>query len=51
MNKSNLTTLLFFCVLGFMFLTSCKGSAGKKAATETLEYIENSSFGFRFQAV
>jgi len=40
MNKSNLTTLLFFSVLGFMFLTSCKGSAGKKAATETLEYIE-----------
>ena len=24
----------------FTFFTSCKGSAGKKAATETLEFIE-----------
>lgn len=40
MNKSNLTIMLFFSVLGFTFFTSCKGSAGKKAATETLEFIE-----------
>lgn len=40
MNKSILTILLSFSVLGLTFLTSCKGSAGKKAATETLEYIE-----------
>lgn len=40
MNKSNLTIMLFFSVLGLTFFTSCKGSAGKKAATETLEFIE-----------
>lgn len=40
MNKSILTILLSFSVLGLTFITSCKGSAGKKAATETLEYIE-----------
>lgn len=41
MNKSNLTIMLFFSVLELTFFTSCKGSAGKKAATETLEFIEN----------
>ena len=40
MNKLDLTIMLFFSVLGLPFLTSCKGSAGKKAATETLEFIE-----------
>lgn len=40
MNKSNLTIMLFFSVLGLTFFTSCKGSAGKKAATEALEFIE-----------
>lgn len=40
MNKSNLTIMLFFSVLELTFFTSCKGSAGKKAATETLEFIE-----------
>lgn len=40
MNKSNLTIMLFFSVLGLTLFTSCKGSAGKKAATETLEFIE-----------
>ena len=40
MNKLDLTVMLFFSVLGLTFLTSCKGSAGKKAATETLEFIE-----------
>lgn len=40
MNKSNLTIMLFFSVLGLTFFTSCKGSAGKKAATETFEFIE-----------
>lgn len=40
MNKSILTILLSFSVLGLTFITSCKGSAGKKVATETLEYIE-----------
>ena len=40
MNKSNLTIMLFFSVLGLTFFTSCNGSAGKKAATETLEFIE-----------
>ena len=40
MNKSILTILLSLSVLGLTFITSCKGSAGKKAATETLEYIE-----------
>lgn len=40
MNKLYLTIMLFFSVLGLTFLTSCKGSAGKKAATETLEFIE-----------
>ena len=40
MNKLYLTITLFFSVLALTFLTSCKGSAGKKAATETLEFIE-----------
>lgn len=40
MDKLYLTIMLFFSVLGLTFLTSCKGSAGKKAATETLEFIE-----------
>lgn len=40
MNKSNLTIMLFFSVLELTFFTSCKGSAGKKAATEALEFIE-----------
>lgn len=40
MNKSNLTIMLFFSVLELTFFISCKGSAGKKAATETLEFIE-----------
>ena len=40
MDKLYLTIMLFFSVLELTFLTSCKGSAGKKAATETLEFIE-----------
>ena len=40
MNKSNLSIMLFFSVLGLTFFTYCKGSAGKKAATEALEFIE-----------
>lgn len=40
MKKTNLTILLFISTLGLMTITSCKGSAGKKAATETLEFIE-----------
>lgn len=40
MDKLYLTIMLFFSVLGLTFLTSCKGSAGKKVATETLEFIE-----------
>lgn len=45
MNKSNITILLSFSVLWLTFLISCKGSAGKKAATETLEYIERKAAG------
>lgn len=41
MNKSNLTIMLFFSVLGLTFFTSCKGSAGKKAATEIKMRIFN----------
>lgn len=39
MRKSKLVIFLFFCAFVLMF-SSCRGSAGKKAATETLEYIE-----------
>lgn len=45
MNKSNITILLSFSVLWLTFLISCKGPAGKKAATETLEYIERKAAG------
>lgn len=40
MKKSDLIMFLFICAVGLTSFSSCKGSAGKKAASKTFEYIE-----------
>ena len=43
--KTNVIVLLFFCAFVTISFSSCKGSGGKRTATEAIEFIEKKTAG------